>query len=375
MSENSWQDKGYGDYFETLSKQLNKSENGLVKPHNEEKQNLKTVKSKKGRVFRLKKSVVAVFLAVVLVVVCLTFNGFSKSSNKTDSNKETEKTTSSVSKQEKKERPIKIEYAFNEDTAEITTENDAKSVIVIDKQTNTVVAERNAHQKAFPASTTKIMTVLVAVEHLKDMEDTFTMTLDVTDPLFVADASVAGFLNNEQVCVKDLFYGTLLPSGADAAMGLAIKTAGSEEEFVKLMNKKAKDLGLENTHFANVTGLHDEQNYTTAYDLAIILDAAMQNEFCKQVLSTEYYTTEVTSKHPEGISLKNTIFKYMYGTEPETATILGGKTGFVNESGYCIASFGKNNLNGNEYIVVTLGNSARKPAFRGQFALYKEFAK
>jgi len=375
MSENSWQDKGYGDYFETLSKQLNKSKNGLVKPYNEEKQNLKTVKSKKGGVFRLRKSVVAVFLAVVLVAVCLTFNGFSKSSNKTDSNKETEKTTSSVSKQEKKERPIKIEYAFNEDTAEITTENDAKSVIVIDKQTNTVVAERNAHQKAFPASTTKIMTVLVALEHLKDMEDTFTMTLDVTDPLFVADASVAGFLNNEQVCVKDLFYGTLLPSGADAAMGLALKTAGSEEEFVKLMNKKAKDLGLENTHFANVTGLHDEQNYTTAYDLAIILDAAMQNEFCKKMLSTEDYTTQETLKHPDGMELSNTIFRYMYGTEPEIATILGGKTGFVNESGYCIASFGKNNLNGNEYIVVTLGNSARKPAFRGQFALYKEFAK
>ena len=151
MSENSWQDKGYGDYFETLSKQLNKSKNGLVKPHNEEKQNLKTVKSNKGGVFRLRKSVVAVFLAVVLVAVCLTVKGFSKSSDKTDVNTETEKTTSSVSKKEKKEKPIKIEYAFNDDTAEITLENDAKSVIVIDKQTNTVVAERNAHQKSFPA--------------------------------------------------------------------------------------------------------------------------------------------------------------------------------------------------------------------------------
>ena len=141
------------------------------------------------------------------------------------------------------------------------------------------------------------------------------------------------------------------------------------------MNKKVKELGLKNTHFTNVTGLHNEQNYTTAYDMAIMLDAAMQNKLCKEILSTYQYTTAKTPQHPEGILLSNTIFEYMYGNEPGTATILGGKTGFVNESGYCIASFGSCNENGNEYIVVTLGNSSRWPAFYGQIDLYKEFAK
>ena len=96
---------------------------------------------------------------------------------------------------------------------------------------------------------------------------------------------------------------------------------------------------------------------------------------CKKVLSAYQYTTAVTPQHPEGILLSSTLFTYMYGNEPVTATILGGKTGFVNESGYCIASYGENNENGNEYIVVTLGNSARMPAFFGQIDLYKEFAK
>ena len=219
------------------------------------------------------------------------------------------------------------------------------------------------------------MTLLVAAENITDFEDTFTMTLDITDPLFVAGASVAGFLNGEEVTMTDLLYGTILPSGADAAMGLAIKVAGSEKAFVKLMNEKVKELRLQNTHFANVTGLHDEENYSSAYDMAIILDAAMQNELCRTVLSTYQHTTRVTEQNPEGILLSSTLFTYMYGDEPETATILGGKTGFVNESGYCIASFGKANESQNEYIVVTLGNSARWPAFYGQIDLYKEFAK
>ena len=141
------------------------------------------------------------------------------------------------------------------------------------------------------------------------------------------------------------------------------------------MNEKVQELGLEDTHFDNVTGLHSENNYSTAYDMAVILDTALKNDLCKKILSTYRYTTASTEHHPEGILLSSTLFTYMYGTEPGTATILGGKTGFVNESGYCIASYGKNNKNGNEYIVVTLSNSARMPAFFGQIDLYKEFAK
>ena len=201
-----------------------------------------------------------------------------------------------------------------------------------------------------------------------------TMTLDITDPLYVAEASVAGFLNGEVISMTDLLYGLILPSGADAAVALTQKISGGETEFVKLMNAKAKELGLKDTRFANATGLFDKEQYTTAYDMAIILETALKNPICKKVISTYQYTTSKTEQHPEGIPLSATLFEYMYGTEPETATILGGKTGFVNESGYCIASYGTNNTTGNEYIVVTLKNSSRWPAFHGQIDLYKQFA-
>ena len=368
MSENSWQYKDYGEYFENLEKQLNKKETTNEKVVGKPKS---TQKRLKGGVFRLRKSVVAIGLVVLLAiggfVVSNAFGGAQEPSY--------QDTTSSSAKNDQTKKTVKIEYSVDSKTIAIPSTNDAQSAIIIDKTTNKIVAERNAHKKAFPASTTKIMTLIVAAEHLKDMDDTFTMTLAITDPLFVAEASVAGFLNGEKVSVEDLFYGTILPSGADAAMGLAIKTAGSEEEFVKLMNKKVKELGLKNTHFTNVTGLHDVNNYSTAYDMAVMLDAAMQDEFCRKVLSTYQHTTRKTPQNPDGILLSNTIFEYMYGTEPETATILGGKTGYVNEAGYCIASFGKCNENQNEYIVVTLGNSSRWPAIHGQIDLYKQFAK
>lgn len=375
MSDNSWQNKSYGEYFESLGKQLNKTQEARKTARTDTviAVSPKEKRRRKGlyMVLRVRKSVWAVTFAVLAVIAgIILISGSGKAEVQIS-----KPSSPQAVAEEKVEKVTKISYYSNESTVDIPAENDAKTAIIIDKSNNTVLAERKAHERTFPASTTKIMTLLVAAENLKDMEDTFTMTYEITDPLFTAEASVAGFLDGEQVKVKDLFYGTALPSGADAAVGLAIKTAGSEEEFVKLMNAKVTELGLENTHFANVTGLHDEQNYSSAYDMAIILDTALQNELCKEILSTYQYTTAKTPQNPDGILLSNTIFEYMYGTEPETATILGGKTGYVDESGYCIASYGKCNQNGNEYIVVTLGNSSRWPAFHGQIDLYKEFAK
>lgn len=269
----------------------------------------------------------------------------------------------------------KITYKTTSDTTNLPKSNKAVYGIVVDKTNNTIVAQRKAHKRAYPASTTKIMTLLVAVENIEDMNKTFTMSYEITDPLYVAGASVAGFKNNEVITMTDLLYGTILPSGADAAQGLAISVAGSEEKFVELMNQKVAELELENTHFDNVTGLYSENNYSSVYDMAVILDAAMQNKLCREILSTYQHTTEKTSQNPDGILLSSTLFNYMYGTEPETATILGGKTGYLTESGYCIASFGKSNQNQNEYIVVTFDSPGLWPAFNGQIDLYKQFAK
>lgn len=369
-----FQNKDYSDYFEKLNNELEKT---APSPPQEKVHYQVTPKKQKGiyKTVHIRHSGLIVAVAIVLIItliVVLGIRGCSK--NKPDGTVSI--VQSETANGETKEVPKeKISYSFTDSTVAIPKTNDANAAIIVRLSDNTVIAQRDANKKIYPASTLKIMTLLTAVQNIKDMSDTFTMTYDITDPLYVEEASVAGFLNNEKVTMTDLLYGTILPSGADAAMGLAVKIAGSEEEFVKLMNANAKKMGLKNTHFTNATGLFNQDNYTTCYDMAIILENAMQNELCRKILSTYQHTTEKTPQNPDGILLQSTLFSYMYGTEPETAVILGGKTGFVNEAGYCIASFGENISKTEEYIIVTMGNSSKWPAFYGQIDLYKEFAK
>lgn len=374
MSEH-FNGKDYGDYFESLERRLNRAEKPEKPPETSVKPKRKSrAKKKRGiyKVIKIRKAVLAlVFAAAVISVTAFALSHNSKGNAATQTAAES-KTDEAIKKDNTAE---KIVYNIPDDTKEIPADNDCEGAIIVNTATHTAVAARNPHKRLYPASTTKLMTLLVACDNIESYDDTFTMTLQITDPLFVAEASVAGFLNGEVISMTDLLYGLILPSGADAAVALTQKISGSETEFVKLMNAKAKELGLKDTHFANATGLFDEEQYTTAYDMAIILETALKNPICKKVISTYQYTTSKTEQHPEGIPLSATLFEYMYGTEPETATILGGKTGYVNESGYCIASYGTNNTTGNEYIVVTLKNSSRWPAFHGQIDLYKQFAK
>lgn len=312
-------------------------------------------------------------IAAVILAVTVSVAAKPKSKPKPQNNNISGEKYSPAPVKEQTEPPLFFEMAEN--PVEIPAANDAAGAVVINYDTREITAARNPHERYYPASTTKVMTLLVAVENIKRYSDTFKFSYAITDPLYLQEATLAGFENGEEVNMTDLLYGTILPSGADAAVGLALSVAGSEEAFVELMNKKVAELGLKNTHFANVTGLHDKDNYTSAYDMAVILGTAMKNTTCKKVLSTYQYTASPTEQHPEGLKMEATLFKHMHGTEPETATIMGGKTGFVNESGYCIASYGHNNTTGTNYIVVTMKNSTRWPAFHGQIDLYKEFAK
>lgn len=367
--------KDYGDYFKSLEKRL--SDSGEPSRKEEKPRNINASKRRKKRgiykVISFKKVVLPLILiAAIFTVACAALPKIGKA--KLEKAEEGADSQASLTQNSEETVPI-ITYQIDSDTAEIPASNDCGGAIIIETATGRAVAARNPHTRFYPASTTKIMTLLVACENIKNYEDTFTMNLEITDPLYVAEASVAGFLNGEEITMTDLLYGLILPSGADAAIALAEKISGGEAEFVKLMNKKAEELGLTDTHFVNTSGLYDSEHYTTAYDMAVILETALQNPVCKKVLSTYRYTTSKTPQHPEGIELSATLFDYMYGTEPETATVLGGKTGFVNESGYCIASYGKSNETDNEYIVVTLKNSSRWPAVHGQIDLYKQFAR
>lgn len=115
---------------------------------------------------------------------------------------------------------------------------------------------------------TKVMTLIVAVEQLQDLNQTYALSYELLDPLVREQASRAGFDPGEMVTAKDYLYGLVLPSGADAAVALSIMTAGSEEAFADLMNQKCSEIGLKNTHFMNASGLYDEQQYTTPVEMA-----------------------------------------------------------------------------------------------------------
>ena len=237
---------------------------------------------------------------------------------------------------EEKTKDVLAEYT--DDSAALSDDFSFTNGVLVDVNANTVLASKDADECIFPASLTKVMTLIVAVESSPELDGKFTMTSEILEPLIIENASVAEFAAGEEVTVKDMLYGLILPSGADAAIGLAMHIAGSEEDFVKLMNKKAEDMGLQHTHFMNCSGLHHDEHYSTCREMAEILRYAMENDTMREVLTTYQYTTSKTPEHPEGIELTSTMFSRMYGDEPENAFIIAGKTGYTLEACHCLAS-------------------------------------
>lgn len=260
------------------------------------------------------------------------------------------------------------------DTLQLGADISSEHAILIDLDTDTIVAEKDASAIINPASMTKILTVLVAAEHVTDLDDTFTITLEITDYSYVNDCSSVGFAENEVVTVRDLFYGTILPSGGDAAAALATYVAGSKEAFVDMMNEKIDELGLSETaHVTNCVGLYDEDHYCTVYDMAMILEAAMENDLCREVLSAHTYTTSATEQHPEGITISNWFLRRIEDKDTG-GEVVCAKTGYVVQSGNCAASYGKD-ASGKEYICVTANASSGWNCIYDHVALYKQFAK
>lgn len=192
------------------------------------------------------------------------------------------------------------------------------------------------------ASMTKIMTCIIAIESVDELEKQVTITSPMFYRLIEEGASVAGFEVGEIVTYRDLLYGLMLPSGADAAQALAISISGNLDEFVSKMNEKAKKLNLKNTHFSNPAGLDSKYNYSSVYDVAQILKYALKNDTFKSIFNAEKYTTS-NSKHTF-ISTRN---KY----DIDTSFIDGSKTGFTYDAGLCLAS--TSHYNGVNYLLVT----------------------
>ncbi len=245
--------------------------------------------------------------------------------------------------------------------------------VLIDVEAEEIVASRDPFQRINPASMTKVLTLLVAAEHVSDLQDTFTMTIEITDYSYQHGCSIAGYGVGKSVTIEELMYGTILPSGADAALALAEYVAGSQEAFVELMNQKLEELGLSDTaHFTNCVGLYDEEHYCTVYDMAIILKAASDNELCRRVLSARTFATSVPSEdQPEGILLSNWFLRRIEDKDTH-GEVLCAKTGFVNQSGSCAASLAVDHA-GREYICVTTGSISNWACIYDHVELYQAF--
>lgn len=203
----------------------------------------------------------------------------------------------------------------------------------------------NSDVKTEIASLTKIMTVLVAIENVSDLDESVTITSKILNTVSW-DASVAGLEVGDVVTYRDLLYAAMLPSGADATNALAISIAGSIDVYVELMNAKAKSLGLNSTHYENVTGLDEDNHYSSVDDVIKLLKYSLNNEIFKEIYTTRNYTLTNGLKVSASVNFYNKIM------DLDTSLILGSKTGFTDDAGYCISIYFKSD--DHDLIAVTL---------------------
>ena len=241
----------------------------------------------------------------------------------------------------------------------------AKGAILYELNTDTVLLEQDADARLYPASTTKLMTALVAMEY-GNPEDIITVPAEAVDGLFEL-GSASYLLAGEEISFMDLMEYMLIASGNDAANAMAIHISGSISAFADLMNNRAQELGCTNTHFVNPHGLHDEEHYTSARDLLRIAKAAMQNPTIAEIVAKDEVVLPITNKHPQTttkyttnylISRKSTREYYYEGA-------IGIKTGTTTPAGLClVAACVKGDYT---YYTVVLGAEKGENGERNQF--------
>lgn len=234
----------------------------------------------------------------------------------------------------------------------------SEAAAAFDVSDREVLFSKNAFRRMNPASTTKIMTALLALKY-GNLSDMVTVTEDsiITE----AGATLCGIKPGDTVTLEQLLYGLMLPSGNDAGNAIAVHISGSVEAFAQLMNKEARSLGASNTHFVNPHGLTDEQHYTTAYDLYLIFNECIKYDKFVEIIGTKSYSADyMTASGEPGTFTWNNGNRYLTGeTEaPEGVTVVGGKTGTTNAAGYCLILYSHDG-SGKDYISVVLKSDSR----------------
>lgn len=248
------------------------------------------------------------------------------------------------------------------------------AVYLINDDTGTVIYEKNSTKKVYPASITKLMTAILVYEKFKDNLDTV-VTVDKDedlDPLLGTGGMLVPLKDGEQITIEQLLNCLLVRSGDDSANVLARATAGSVDDFVDMMNDKAREIGLENTHFVNPHGLHDEDHYTTAYDVYKLAKYAMQYDVLAKIVAQPSVTIPATNKSKErkfsntNYVLNNSYRSYYY------KYVKGIKTGTTTPAGTCLVSYAEKD--GVTYYCVMMGGSKASglnTAFTETRALYQ----
>lgn len=312
--------------------------------------------------------------------------------------KEQEETAVDTKTQEEEETGLKVSAKASEPEEEVVAEEETEAVvasdysaseassvssisgdvvssyaILINNDTKEIVGTKNAYDQIVPASMTKVMTVLVAANNITEdqLDEVVTMSHEAIDYSYAGGGSTSGFVEDEQVTVRDLFYGTILPSGGDAAAQLAMYVAGDVDSFVELMNEEVATLGLSNSHFTNPVGFYADDHYSTPYDIAIIMMAALDNDICKEVLCTKVYNSTVTNVNPEGITISNWFLRRIEDKDIG-GTIGGAKTGYVDESGSCAVS-SMTTESGTEYICCTAKSSSSWQCIYDHVFIYNNY--
>ena len=225
-------------------------------------------------------------------------------------------------------------YAFDFDV-------ESKSIILYNMNDNNIIYEQNSNEKVPIASLTKIMTAIVAIENIENLNDT--VKVNVKDLIGLEGYSKAGFKVGDTITYEDLLYGLMLPSGGDAALILS----NNIDNFIEKMNTKAKELKMDDTNYSNVLGKDDENNYSSALDVSKLLIYSLKNDTFKKVFSSDSYTTS------NGLKLVKTTFKTAKQYNVDISNFTGSKTGYTGDAGYCLAS--SSTINGIDYLMVTLG--------------------
>ena len=252
-----------------------------------------------------------------------------------------------------------------------------------DLSTGEIIASRKADETIYPASMTKVMTLIVVAENLPSEEclkEEITISQAVYDAMKAAGSSGIGMEAGEKITVESLLYALMLKSDGIAACELARYVAGSEEDFVELMNQKAEKMGLANTHFENPTGLHHPNHKSTSREIASIMAYAMNMKLCRKVLLTQSYTAPCVGADGSRFNynlyhnLIVTQFDKISVNQPNSVKVAAGKTGFTDESRFCLVTYAES-ADGHGYVCVTAKGDSYNACIADYITIYNTYAK